>query len=243
MNKFFAGIITGFKDILYPKTCLICQEKLDKNCVDGLVCFNCWSAIKKNTPPFCGVCGKSLDKSLNKNICRACLKNPAHFDRAFAPCVFENPLKKLIHEFKYNNKDYLANTLSRLMLDFIREYDISVYFLDLIVPVPLHPARLREREFNQAELLGERIASQYKITLCADNLIRRRYTKTQAELQLPDRLTNVKDSFAVKTPELFRSKNILLVDDVMTTGATSSEAAMALKNSEANKVFVLTLTN
>lgn len=244
MKKFIINLITGLRDILYPKTCLICREKLDENCMDELVCFRCWAAIKKNTPPFCSCCGRSVDsKSLTENICCACLKKPAHFDRAFAPCAYEGPVKDLIHEFKYNNKDYLAATLSRLMLDFIREYNVPVNSLDLIVPVPLHPARLREREFNQAELLARKIASSYKITISADNLARRRYTKNQAELESQDRLVNVKDSFAVKTPKLFKGKNILLVDDVMTTGATSSEAALALKNAGANTVLVLTLAN
>ena len=244
MKKFIVNLITGFKDIIYPKICFICREKLDKSCVDELVCLKCWVAIKKNTPPFCTRCGRSLDsKSLTENVCCACLKRPVHFDRAFVPCVYAGPIKDLIHEFKYNNKDYLATTLSRLMSDFIREYDVPVNFLDLIVPVPLHPARLREREFNQAELLARLIASLYKIMVSADNLIRRRYTKTQTELESQDRLVNVKDSFAVRTPELFKGKNILLVDDVMTTGATSSEAALALKNAGANIVFDLTIAN
>ena len=209
MKKFITNLITGLKDIIYPKTCLICQEKLDKSCVDELVCLKCWAAIKKNTPPFCSRCGRSLNsKSLTENISCACLKKQVHFDRAFAPCVYEGPIKDLIREFKYNNKDYLAATLSRLLSDFIRDYDIPINFLDLIVPVPLHPARLREREFNQAELLGKKIASLYKIMFSVDNLIRRRYTKTQAELESRDRLVNVKDSFAVRTPELFKGKNI-----------------------------------
>jgi len=244
MKKFIVNLISGLRDIIYPKICLICREKLDEKCVDELVCFKCWAAIRKNTPPFCRCCGRSLNnRSLTENICCVCLKNPAHFDRAFAPCAYEGPIKDLIREFKYNNKDYLAATLSRLMSDFIREYDIPVNLLDLIIPIPLHPARLREREFNQAELLAKSIASSYKIMVSADNLVRHRYTRNQAELESQDRLVNVKDSFAVKTPKLFKGKNILLVDDVMTTGATSSEAALALKNAGANKVFVLTLAN
>ncbi len=242
MKKFIYDFISGLKDIIYPKNCLICGKNPGKNSADELVCLNCWAAIKKNTPPFCAVCGRSLDnKSLTKNVCRACLKRPMHFDRAFAPCVYEGPIINLIHEFKYNNKDYLASTLSSLILAFIEDYDIPIKSVDLLVPVPLHPARLREREFNQALLLGKKIASAYNIPVSTDNLIRRKFTQNQAELESEARLINVLGSFTVRKPELFENKDILLVDDVLTTGATCSEAAKALKNAGSRKVFVLTL--
>ncbi len=244
MKKFIFNFISGLKDIIYPKNCLICGKNPEKDSVDELVCLKCWAAIKKNIPPFCAVCGRSLDnKSLTENVCCACLKRPLHFDRAFAPCVYEGPIINLIREFKYNFKDYLAPALGRLILDFIEDYSIPVRTVDLVVPIPLHPARLREREFNQAFLLGEIIASAYNIMVSTDNLIRKKYTKNQAELESQARLVNVLGSFSVKTPELFQDKNILLVDDVLTTGATCSEAAKALKNAGAQRVFVLTLAN
>ncbi len=244
MKKFIVNLITGLKDIVYPRTCLICREKLDKFCVDELVCFKCWAAIKKNTPPFCFCCGRRLDNDpAAGNICRACLNKPMHFDRAFAPCVYEGTIKSLIHAFKYDFKDYLARPLARLMSDFINEYAVPVNSLDLIVPIPLHQARLREREFNQAELLAKEIAPLYDLEICPDNLVRKRYTRSQAELEGMDRLANVKGSFTVKNPETFKGKKILLIDDVMTTGSTSSEAALTLKNSGAAKVLVLALAN
>ena len=244
MKKFIIKFITGLKDIIYPKTCLICKQDLASNCVDELVCVKCWTSIKKNPPPFCHRCGRNLDrKSLADTLCSACLKNRMHFDRAFAPCIYEGPIKDLIHEFKYNNKDYLAATLSSLMVDFIREYDVPISSMDVIIPVPLHPARLREREFNQAELLARNIAPLFTKIVSTNNLVRLRHTRTQAELEGSDRLINVKDSFAVKMPDLIKGKNILLIDDVMTTGATSSEASRALKSAGANTVFVLTLAN
>jgi competence protein ComFC len=244
MKKFIVNLITGLKDIVYPRTCIICREKPGNLCADELVCSKCWAAIKKNTPPFCFCCGRNLGSGAAAgNICRVCLKKPMHFDRAFAPCVYEGAIKSLIHAFKYDFKDYLARPLARLMSDFIREYGLPVDSLDLVVPIPLHQARLREREFNQAELLAKEIAQLYNLAICPDNLIRKRYTRSQAELESPDRLENVKGSFAVKDPEIFKNKKILLVDDVMTTGATSSEAALTLKNSGAKKVLVLALAN
>jgi competence protein ComFC len=244
MKKIIIKLISGLKDIIYPKTCLICKQNLAANCPDEFVCIKCWAAIKKNTPPFCRRCGRTLDKeSLAKTYCSACLKTPLYFDRAFAPCIYEGAIKDLIREFKYRKTDYLADTLSKLMVDFIREYDLPISSIDVIIPVPLHPARLREREFNQAELLTKNIASAFALMVSADNLVRLRHTRTQTELESSKRLENVKDSFSVKSPDRVKGKNILLVDDVMTTGATSSEASRALKNAGANKVFVLTLAN
>ena len=129
------------------------------------------------------------------------------------------------------------------MTDFIREYDLPIDYLDCIVPVPLHKLKLREREFNQAELLSNHIAKSFDKKMLDLSLIRKRHTKTQADLERDLRLLNVKDSFAVLKEENVKGKNILLVDDVLTTGATCSEAARTLKDSGAKIVFVLTLAN
>jgi len=145
--------------------------------------------------------------------------------------------------FKYKDKDYLGLTLSRLMVEFIREYNLPMDFIDLVVPVPLHKTKLREREFNQAEILSNHIASQFNKKLLPDALMRLRHTKTQTELEMDERMINVKGSFSAAKNKDLKGKNILLVDDVLTTGATSSEAAYALKNAGAHIVFVLTLAN
>lgn len=166
-----------------------------------------------------------------------------HFDRAFSPCVYEGALKELIHEFKYKGKDYLGLPLSRLMTEFIREYDFPIWHLDFIVPVPLHSARLRQRDFNQAEVLSKCIATEFKKDVASDILSKNRHTKTQTDLETNERLINVKGSFSVNRPKDIKGKNLCLVDDVLTTGATSSEAAFALKDAGANIVFVLTLAN
>ena len=231
-------------DIVYPRKCYACKDKISQDSIDQLICLRCWSKIKKNTPPFCHSCGRRLDKSgFAKNICPQCQKRPAHFDRAFSPCVYDGAIRELIHEFKYNGKDHLGRPLSRLMIEFAREYNLPMQMLDYVIPVPLHGKRLREREFNQAEVLSRFIAGEFKKELLSGVLRRHRHTKTQADLQMQERFLNVKDSFSVSKASRIQGKNLLLVDDVLTTGATSSEAAYALKNSGANIVFVLTLAN
>jgi competence protein ComFC len=238
------SLLCGLADLVYPKICVVCKNKLKETSVANLVCLGCWDKIKKNRPPFCRRCGRGLEKkSLAKNICVSCLRKPLEFDRAFAPCVYEGTLKELIHQFKYNNRDYLGAVLAKFMVDFIRQYDIPMDYLDLIIPVPLHAARLREREFNQAQILSDHIAAAFGKKVLNNTLVRQRYTKTQTELKDAERFSNVKESFTLKDAQAVKSKNILLVDDVLTTGATSSEAALALKTAGANIIFVLTLAN
>ncbi|HNX82047.1 MAG TPA: ComF family protein [Candidatus Omnitrophota bacterium] len=240
IRSFFRGLT----DIVYPKECVSCKNKITNYAVDDLVCFDCWTSIKENTPPFCIRCGRHLDKkNLTKNVCPDCIRREYHFDRAFSPCTFEGPVKELIHEFKYNGKDYLAKPLSRLLINFIGEYRVPVEFMDLIVPIPLHEARLRERQFNQATELSQYIAEAFNKCLADDILLRNRSTKTQADLKTADRLVNVQGSFSVQENTVIGGKNILLIDDVLTTGATASEASCALKKAGANIVFVLTLAN
>lgn len=237
-------LLNGLVDIVYPRICLACKKRLTPQSVANLICMQCWGKIKRNLPPFCYHCGRHIDPKINlKNICNSCIKRPLHFDRAFSPCVYEGVIKELIHQFKYKNKDYLGLILSKLMIEFIREYNLPMEYMDLIISLPLHKARLREREFNQAQVLGNYIAKEFNKTLLNNCLIRRRLTKTQTELEEGERFLNVQDSFSLNTEESLKGKNILLVDDVLTTGATASEAARVLKEAETNIVFVLTLAS
>ena len=236
--------IQGLVDIAYPKTCLACKSKLDAQVNEEYICSRCRLSIKRNIPPFCSSCGRHLEKNnRNKNICSCCLKKGLSFDRAFSPCLYEGVIKELVHEFKYKGKVHLSKPLSKIMTDFITEYDLPIDYLDFIIPMPLHKTRLREREFNQAEILSRHIASEFNKHLAPDALIRHRLTRTQTELPTNKRYLNVKDSFSVTNNYDLKNKNVLLVDDVLTTGATSSEAAYTMKKAGANIVFVLTLAN
>lgn len=126
---------------------------------------------------------------------------------------------------------------------FIRDYQLPIEHLDFLVPIPLHKSRQREREFNQAEILSRQIAREFNKKVLTDGLIRVRPTKTQTELTFQERCQNVKKSFLVTKPGLIKGTNLLLIDDVLTTGATSSEAARCLKEAGAKKVLLLTLAN
>ncbi|MFA5096547.1 MAG: ComF family protein [Candidatus Omnitrophota bacterium] len=235
-------LIRGLTDIAFPGICLSCRRKLGSG-GDEYICAACGSGIKRNLPPFCSSCGRHLEKNnLNKNICPGCLRKNLSFDRAYSPCLYEGIAKKLIHEFKYRGKDHLGKPLSKIMIDFIREYDLPVDYLDCIIPMPLHKTRLRERDFNQAEVLGRHIGAEFKKDLLTC-LNRHRPTRTQTELPPQQRFANVKGSFSVAKGASLNKRNILLIDDVLTTGATSSAAAACLKEAGADIVFVLTLAS
>lgn len=129
------------------------------------------------------------------------------------------------------------------MNKFIKDYRLPIEYLDFIIPVPLHKSRIREREFNQAQVLSDRVAKEFNKKVLPDVLLRSRPTRTQTELTFEERRKNVERSFTVRDAELIKDTNLLLIDDVLTTGATSSEAARALKDSGARIVFVMTLAS
>lgn len=240
LNKFLRSLV----DIIYPRVCLACKDKLDNAPAENIICDKCFEKIQRNLPPFCHSCGRHLEKNgFLKNICPACRRKILHFDRAFSPYLYSGVIKELIHEFKYKNKEFLGAALAGFMLEFAREYNLPMDDFHCVVPIPLHKTKLREREFNQAKILAGCVAKEFKKDLLADTLIRSLNTKTQTDLQIDERFENVKGSFSVVDKRDISGKNILLIDDVLTTGATSSEAALALKEAGANIVFVLTLAS
>ncbi|MDD5108140.1 MAG: ComF family protein [Candidatus Omnitrophica bacterium] len=239
-----SGLLKGLKDLIYPNCCLSCGNRINLTEEQGSICASCWVRIEKNLPPFCATCGRHLDiKAIDKNTCLHCSNAKFYFDRAFCPCVYTGVIKKLIHEFKYNGKDYLKKPLGSIMNTFIRDYNLPIEYLDFIIPVPLHKSRQREREFNQANLLAQQVAGEFNKKIASDILIRRKATKTQTELTPQQRRQNVEMSFLVAKPDLIKNMNLLLIDDVLTTGSTSNEAAKSLKEAGAKMVLLMTLAN
>jgi competence protein ComFC len=242
--KGLQNFFKSFVDLVYPPSCPGCRKPLPRVAVDEMICLPCWSRITMNRPPFCHACGRQLtNRDTGKNMCLRCMRIPKAFDRAFSVCIYDGVIKTLIHEFKYKDKQYLGKPLSKLLIDYIKRYELPVNYMDYLVPMPLHRAKLREREFNQAQILCRELGTALDKPLLENNLFRFRATDTQASLEPHQRFLNVRGSFAVTEKRSVTDKNILLVDDVLTTGATASEAAKALKDAGANIVFVLTLAS
>ena len=149
-------------------------------------------------------------------------------------------MKRCICLFKYDSKTQLADLLGKLMSDFAVR-NIGAEEIDMIVPVPLHPVKLRERQFNQSELLAAHLARKINKNVVRDKVKRIKYTAPQTKLKRDQRLKNVRGAFLVKKNADFKEKTVLLVDDVLTTGATLHECAKALKDAGAKKVVALAL--
>ena len=234
----------GLKELIYPNICLSCKEK-NINSSD-LVCKKCLIKINFNLPPFCKKCGRQIDKKIiidNKNICFKCRQINFNFDRAWSSCVYEGVIKDLIHQFKYKSKKSLEKLFSSLLLEFINNYHLDKNEIDIIVPVPLHKKKMREREFNQSEILAKYVSSALNKKMSTNNLIRLKDTPSQTQLDDHMRWKNVQGTFSLKNPLIFKNKSVLIIDDVLTTGATASEIALMLKKADANTVFLLTLAS
>jgi len=235
-------LLVSFLDIIYPKNCLVCKRALKEKACFYPVCERCWQKSHMNLPPFCQTCGRHLqEKHIHGQTCAECQKKHFHFKRAWSISCFDGIMKDLIHLFKYRNKTSLRILFGKLSADFVTTYNIPMQNFDMIVPVPLHSTRLREREYNQTDVLAKELAHYFPIQVCPQAVKRIRNTKPQATLKARQRLNNLQDAFAVTDADIVKDKNILVLDDLFTTGATVSEMARVLTSSGAHEVSVLTL--
>lgn len=228
--------LTGLINILYPEQCLVCKKLFKQEII---VCRDCLNSIKINVPPFCRRCGRNL----KEDNCPYCRNTRLYFDRAFSPCRYVGTNAELIHLLKYKGKIKISGILTKILIKFIVGFHIAMDKIEVIVPVPLSSSKLREREFNQSELISLPIAEKFRIRHSAGNLIRLSNNKAQAKLKAQPRFKNIQGAFAVKYKDDFCGQNVLLIDDVLTTGATCSEAARILKESGAKSVSVLTFAS
>ena len=162
---------------------------------------------------------------------------PPQYDQAIAAGLFEGSLREAVHLFKYRPARSLGRPLATWMTARVR----MISDLDLVMPVPLHRKRLRQRGFNQALLLGKGVADAFRLPLVYDKLQRVRNTRPQVELSGAERSRNVHDAFRIERPLGIAGKRILVVDDVFTSGATMNECARVLKESGAKSVVAFTL--
>lgn len=236
-------MFSAFVDILFPRVCHICSKSLkeDKTAFDKNICLRCAQEMARTSVVSCSLCAQKLDteKELRTLLCRSCAKEPCGYEKLLACFIYQGPTKELIHKFKYGNRPYLAKTIARLMLTTLEHDGQSLHKkADAIVPVPLHTARSREREFNQSRLLAEEFSSVFGAPVSAA-LIKIRPTPAQASLPSGQRAGNVSGVFSVSDEHAVRGKNLLLIDDVVTTTATVREASLALKTAGAARITVL----
>jgi len=222
-------------ETLLPLPCPLCGGKP----ADGspnMLCEECLAGMRLLKAPFCPGCGGELGGILE--LCPDCLKSPKRpWRQAASVFKMEGEAANLIYLFKYRERPDLARPLGRLAARALKERGMSA---ELIVPTPLHWLRSLQRGFNQAALLCESISRETGIPL-AKGLRRTKWTRQQAKLDRKERFSNILGAFSASNSPLCKNRSILLVDDVMTTGATLSAAASALLDAGAAEVAVLTL--
>ena len=227
--------------VIFPTKCACCQECLWDDPVP-FFCHRCWKMLKPISGPVCPRCGRSFSSPVAlqhspTHQCGACRKRPLALTQVWSLFPYQPPLKEAITLFKYRGKMSLANPLARALIKALPVLPA----LDGIIPVPLHPDRLREREYNQSLLLADRLGRQMGIPLFLTCLLRIRPTTPQTVLSKKERLTNLRGAFSVTRPARIKGKRILLVDDVFTTGTTLHECAKTLRRAGSGPVYGLTL--
>jgi ComF family protein len=221
--------------VLIAPRCAACDAPLDRPTM-GAVCPRCWKAIVPLTPPFCRQCGDPLPSwrviSLDASRCPRCRRRGSAMSSARAVGPYDGALRSILHALKYGRHPSLAKPLAGLMAACAGDLLLDV---DLVVPVPLHRRRLRQRGFNQAEELAKHLGLRWKSVLR-----RTRATPSQTDLPAARRHANVKDAFALRRNCAVEGLTILLVDDVSTTGATLNACAAVLQRAGAGEIRALT---
>ena len=236
--KLRSGLDTAL-GLFYPNVCQFCQANRATG-REGYVCAACWSQVRFIRPPFCDRCGLPFAGDLTTKFeCTNCRELELHFSSARSAVVAKTLVLEAIHRFKYSRALWFENFLADL---FVREAApvLRGQTWDAIVPVPLHPKKLREREFNQAEILARRLGAELKIPVDTKILQRTVPTVTQTFLTREQRAKNMNNAFTAVSKNL-GGKKFILVDDVFTTGATTSACAKALRGAGAAEVCVWTV--
>lgn len=228
-------MIGGLLHILFPESCPLCG-KPSKEHSTAPICNDCWKSVSPYEGPSCLKCGRPLVSDVSIT-CRDCLEREPHFERVRSFGIYDGVLKKAITVFKYGSIRRLSKPLSAMMSR------VRIPAADILLPVPLHERRLREREFNQSALLAKHLSRHTGIPVSLDSLIRTRDTAPQAGLSAGERRKNIRNAFYVQENGCIKGKNIILVDDVFTTGATLRECSRVLKRSGSENIYAVTLAH
>ena len=225
-------------DSVLPPLCLACNEIVAG---PGALCAACWPGFRFVAPPLCLRCGVPFAEDPGPGAqCGACLRRPPRFRQARAALVYDDRSRRLVLPFKHGDRTDMARACGRWMAGAGSELLAEA---ELIAPVPLHWRRLFTRRYNQALLLARSVSRASQGRLAPDLLRRARWTGSQAGLKAQERRTNVRRAFELhpRWAEAVRDKTVLLVDDVLTTGATVEACTRALERGGVRHVDVLTL--
>jgi len=224
--------------LLYPPHCANCGADTD----GGMhLCAACAGQAKKIVAPFCQRCSEPFDGAIDGEFtCANCAGRTLHFECAVSRYLSRGVVREFVHRFKYDRHFYLRHPLTDWLAETLDDGRIRAQAIDALVPVPLHSARFREREFNQADVLAELLAKRTGTPLL-HALKRIRYTTTQTRLDRQERMENLRNAFRVRHTPAVQNRHLVLVDDVFTTGSTVDECARVLHAAGAASVRVVTV--
>ena len=216
-------------DILFPPYCVGCGKE------GAFICLSCRRALPRITPPICPKCGRPQASGI---LCPDCAGWQAAIDGIRSPFRFEGAMREAIHRLKYQNLRALAVPLASMLQEYLNSSPLDV---DVLMPVPLHRKRLRERGYNQARLLAQELGRLINIAVADDVLVRRRHTPPQARTTtVQERRLNIADAFACLDGRM-RGRKVLLLDDVATSGVTLDACARVLKANGVASVWGLAM--
>jgi len=241
------NLLSRLMDLIYPPRCGVCHAFLQEDAVNHEgeemdLCRRCFNSFVETTSPLCPSCGRPFGSGGGEDhTCADCLAARPSFDIARSPYIYEGLLMTAIHELKYARKTSLARSLGPLLASYAARWLGNPVEKLLVMPVPLHPRRLRQRGFNQSLLLARHVASRLEADLDCFSLRRTRFTQPQTNLTSDERKKNVRRAFGVVETSSLKGRAVLLIDDVATTGSTLNECARVLKKTGVKEVSCLVL--
>jgi ComF family protein len=245
LYKFASEGISGLLNIVFPPRCAVCSDYTTgrKSCNINWLCDKCIEDVNFISSPLCSICGIPFPKGSRgeDHPCGNCIENPPPFDKAISVFVYDGSIIKAIYSFKYGDKSYLFRAFGELLAEKVKNYIDYHNHNPLIVPVPLCNKRLRHRGYNQSALLAGYLAKKLNLVIDYDSLIRIRDTVPQVDLKKEERRKNLINAFTVNNPNKIKNREIILVDDVYTTGSTLKECSKTLKKAGALKVDCVTI--
>lgn len=200
------------------------------------ICGGCEDKITRIRQPVCFKCGKQLDEE-EREFCRDCAVKKHNFDRGVAAFSYSDAMKKSMYAFKYNNRREYAGFYAKELIERYGDI-IKGWQAQALIPVPLHPSRYRARGYNQAEVLAREIGRQTGMKVDTETLVRVKKTTPQKELNDRERNINIENAFQIVKNGV-KYKNVIVVDDIYTTGATVDGCALALKAGGADRVYFM----
>ncbi len=229
--------LRGLVSLFYPANCELCGEAVAR---DEYLCAVCEDRAPRITSPFCAKCSEPFSGAIDQEFtCTNCAHRALDFDAAVSAYRSRGIVRVVLLRFKYGGDLHMRHPIGRWLLEALNDSRLRDRTFDVIVPVPLHPARLRERGFNQAQLLGKIMSAKINVPVLPA-LERIRYTTTQTAFDRLDRMENLRNAFRLRKKIGVRDSRVLLVDDILTTGSTLSECARVLRTAGARSVHAIT---